>query len=80
MNREIKIIDSTAIDLYASVFPWANFREKKGAIKLHTVLADMLPHCINLTDGKKHDLVAAKEMQFEPDDLLIIDRAYIDYA
>ena len=80
LHPEIKIIDSTTIDLCASVFPWANFREKKGAIKLHTVLVDLLPHCIILTDGKKHDLVAAKEMQFEPNDLLILDRAYIDYA
>lgn len=80
VNPEIKIIDSTTIDLCAAVFPWANFREKKGAIKLHTVLVDMLPHCVILTDGKKHDLAAAKDMQFASGDLLIIDRAYIDYA
>ena len=40
----IKIIDSTAIDLYASVFPLAKFRTRKGAIKLHTVLTGMLPN------------------------------------
>lgn len=80
VNPEIKIIDATTIDLCASVFPWANFREKKGAIKLHTVLVDMLPHCIVLSDGKKHDLAAAREMQFASGDLLIMDRAYIDYA
>jgi putative transposase len=80
VNPEIKIIDSTTIDLCASVFPWAPFRQKKGAVKLHTVLVDMLPHCVILTDGKKHDLAAAKEMRFEPGDLLIMDRAYIDYA
>ena len=28
----IKIIDSTTIDLCASVFPWAKFRARKGAI------------------------------------------------
>ena len=80
VNPEIKIIDATTIDLCAGVFPWANFREKKGAIKLHTVLVDLLPHCVILTDGKKHDLAAAKQMQFKPGDLLIIDRGYIDYA
>jgi putative transposase len=80
VHPEIKIIDATTIDLCASVFPWATFREKKGAIKLHTVLVDMLPHCVILSDGKKHDLAAAREMRFEPGDLLIMDRAYIDYA
>jgi putative transposase len=40
----------------------------------------MLPHCLILSDGKKHDLAAAKEMSFERGDLLIMDRAYIDYA
>jgi len=80
VNPEIKIIDATTIDLCASVFPWATFRERKGAIKLHTVLVDTLPHCVILSDGKKHDLAAAKEMQFAPGDLLIMDRAYIDYA
>lgn len=80
INPEIKIIDATTIDLCASVFPWAHFREKKGAIKLHTVLVDMLPQCVILSDGKKHDVAAAKEMQFAPGDLLIMDRAYVDYA
>jgi len=80
VNPDIKIIDSTTIELCATVFPWAKFRDQKGAIKLHTVLVDMLPYCVILSDGKKHDLAAAKEMQFEPGDLLIIDRAYIDYA
>jgi len=80
VNPEIKILDSTTIDLCATVFPWANFRARKGAIKLHTVLRDLLPQCVILTDGNTHDLNAAKQMEFEAGDLLIIDRAYIDYA
>jgi len=80
VNPEIKIIDSTTIDLCAAVFPWAKYRSRKGAIKLHTVLRDLLPHCIILTDGKTHDLTVAKQMKFEEGDLLIMDRGYIDYA
>jgi hypothetical protein len=76
----IKIIDSTTIDLCASVFPWAKFRTRKGAIKLHTVLTGMLPQCVLVTDGKTHDRRAVQELHFEPDDLLIFDRAYLDYA
>ena len=77
---KIKIIDSTTIDLCASVFPWAKFRTRKGAIKLHTVLTGMLPQCVLVTDGKTHDRRAVQDLHFEPDDLLIFDRAYLDYA
>jgi len=77
---QIKIIDSTTIDLCASVFPWAKFRTHKGAIKLHTVLTGLLPQCVLVTDGKTHDRRAVQDLHFEPDDLLIFDRAYLDYA
>jgi len=76
----IKIIDSTTIDLCASVFPWAKFRTRKGAIKLHTVLTGMLPQCVQVTDGKTHDRRAVPDLHIKPDDLLIFDRAYLDYA
>lgn len=79
-QSKIKIIDATTIDLCAGVFPWAAFRARKGAIKLHTVLTEMLPQCVILTDGKAHDLTVARELHFEPGDLLIFDRAYLDYA
>lgn len=76
---EVKILDATTIDLCATVFPWARFRTRKGAIKLHTVLADHLPRCVVLTDGRTHDLTVAKDLTFAPGDLLIFDRAYCDY-
>ena len=31
-------LDSTTIDLCLSLFPWARFRRRKGAIKVHTLL------------------------------------------
>ena len=31
-------LDSTTIDLCLSLFPWATFRQRKAAIKLHTLL------------------------------------------
>ena len=76
----IKIIDATTIDLCAAVFPWAKFRTRKGAIKLHTVLTGLLPQCVLITDGKIHDLQAVQDLHFQPGDLLIFDRAYLDYA
>jgi len=76
----LKIIDATTIDLCAAVFPWAKFRTRKGAIKLHTVLNGLLPQCVLITDGKTHDLQAVQDLRFQPGDLLIFDRAYLDYA
>ena len=75
-----KNLDSTTIDLCASVFPWASFRARKAGIKLHTVVTDMLPKCVILTEAKVHDIQVGKTLQFDPGDLLIIDRCYIDYA
>jgi hypothetical protein len=77
---QIKIIDATTIELCAAVFPWAKFRTRKGAIKLHTVLTGLLPQCVLVTDGKTHDLQAVQDLRFKPGDLLIFDRAYLDYA
>ncbi|RLB72112.1 MAG: hypothetical protein DRH04_00280 [Deltaproteobacteria bacterium] len=52
------IIDSTTIDLCLSLFPWANFRKRKGAVKIHTLLnaTESILEYIVVTDGKKHDL------------------------
>jgi putative transposase len=77
---QVKIIDATTTDLCASVFPWAKFRTRKGAIKLHTVLTWLLPQCVLITDGKTHDRQAVQDLRFQPGDLLIFDRAYLDYA
>ena len=40
----------------------------------------MLPQCVLVTDGKTRDRRAVQDLHFEPDDLLIFDRAYLDYA
>jgi putative transposase len=76
----IKIIDATTIDLCAAVFPWAKFRTRKGAVKLHIVLTGLPPQCVIVTDGRTHDCRAVQDLDFEPGDLLIFDRAYLDYA
>ena len=31
-------LDSTTVDLCLNLFPWAKFRRRKGAVKLHTLL------------------------------------------
>lgn len=79
-------IDSTTIDLCLSIFPWAKFRKRKGAIKLHYLYnhSGCLPSFITMTDGKIHDIMVAKKnrrLNFKllPDSIIAMDKAYIDY-
>jgi len=68
------------------MYPWATYRKKKGAFKLHTLLdhSGYLPSFMVLTDGKTHDIKVVKEESFgfpslPPDSIILVDRAYIDY-
>src|SRR5512139_3922257 len=36
LKRTVYSLDSTTIDLCLSLFPWATFQERRGAVKLHT--------------------------------------------
>src|ERR1700730_3582679 len=46
--------DSTTIDLCLALFPWARFRRRKGAVKLHTLidLRGNIPCFVHLSSGK----------------------------
>jgi len=79
-------IDSTTINLCLNIFPWAKFRKRKGAIKLHYLYdhSGSIPSFITMTEGKKHDITVVRESEkldfsLLPDSIISIDRAYIDY-
>ena len=76
-------IDSTVINLCLTNFPWAKYRARKGAIKMHYRLSHdgMIPEVVVVTDGKKHDVKVAPELlgDLAPDSIVSMDRAYIDY-
>lgn len=59
---KVYLLDTTTIDLCLKVFPWAEFRKAKGAIKLHFGLdADgYLPVFMNFTNGKTHEMQWAR--------------------
>ncbi len=80
-KRKIYLLDSTTIDLCLKVFDWALFRKKKGAIKLHTVLDfdGCMPVFADLSDGKKHDVKAAHDIEFSTGSIVVADRAYVDF-
>jgi len=82
LDNTVYALDSTTIDLCLSLFPWAQFRKQKGAIKLHTLLdlRGNLPSYIQITDGKVHDVNILDDLIPEPGSFYIMDRGYIDFA
>ena len=75
-------LDSTTIDLCLSLFPWARFRQAKGAIKLHTLLdlRGSIHSFIHVSDGKFHDVNVLDILAVEPGAFYIMDKAYIDFS
>ncbi len=53
-------LDSTTIDLCLSLFPWADFRSTKAAIKMRTLLdlRGPIPSSIHVSTGKMGDALA----------------------
>ena len=82
LKRQIFIIDSSIIPLSLSLFDWAKFRTTKGAIKLHAVLDfdSGLPNYAVITEGRRHDVKVAKGLIYPAGSVLVMDRAYVDYA
>ncbi|MFQ5539970.1 MAG: IS4 family transposase, partial [Candidatus Binatia bacterium] len=81
LEQAAYVFDSTTIDLCLSLFPWALFRKRKGAIKLHTLLdlRGCIPCFIRITDAKTHDATILDELLPEPGAFYIMDRGYIDF-
>jgi len=81
LKRKIFIMDASVIPLSLSLFDWAKFRKKKGAIKLHAVLDydTGLPCYAVLTDGKTHDIRTARQVVFPSESVVVVDRAYVDF-
>jgi len=75
-------LDASTIDLCLSVFPWAQFRSTKGAVKLHVGLnhRGYLPEFVTVTDGKKSDITVGRTLKFPKGSIVAIDKGYNDYA
>lgn len=80
--KKVYLLDATVISLCLKVFPWATFRQKKGAIKVHVGLDTdgYLPEFVDATEGKRHELSWARALQLPKGSLIVFDRAFTDYA
>jgi hypothetical protein len=81
LDQTVYALDSTTIDLCLALFPWAKFRKRKGAIKVHTQLdlRGNIPSFIKITDGKVHDVNFLDDLSLEAGAIYVMDRGYIDF-
>jgi len=68
--------------LCLSLFPWAKFRRRKGAVKLHTLLdlRGSIPCFVHVSHGKMHDVTVLDQLPIEPGAFYVMDRGYVDFA
>src|SRR5256712_7337057 len=81
LEQSLYALDSTTIDLCLSLFPWAKFRRRKAAVKMHTLL-DLhgnIPTFIRVTSGNVHDVNLLDEILPEAGAFYVMDRGYIDF-
>ena len=81
LGHTVYALDSSTVDLCLSLFPWAKFRKRKGAVKLHTLLdlRGNIPSVVVITNGKTHDVNILDELPVEPGAVYVMDRGYVDF-
>jgi hypothetical protein len=81
LQQTVYALDATTIDLCLSLFPWAQFRKRKGAVKLHTLLdlRGNIPTVIIITHGLIHEVNILDQLTFEAGAFYLMDRAYLDF-
>jgi hypothetical protein len=80
-KNKLLSLDSTTITLCLALFPWAEFRRTKGAVKLHLLLDHdgYFPAYAYISNGKKHDVTIARKVPLPPGSIVTMDRGYNDY-
>jgi len=81
IKSKIFLLDATTISLCLSLFDWAKYKTKKGAVKLHTLLDfdGNLPVYVNISDGKTADNKGAYDIPLIPQSVIVADRFYNDF-
>jgi hypothetical protein len=82
IDQSVYAFDSTTIDLCLKLFPWAQFRRHKSAVKIHTLieLRGSIPCFLHITGGKVGDVVVLDQLPIEAGAFYVMDRGYIDFA
>ncbi len=82
LSETVYALDSTTIDLCLSLFPWAQFRRRKSAVKLHTLLdlRGSVPTSVYVTAGDVHDVNILDQLAPQAGAVYLMDRGYLDFA
>lgn len=82
LQNTVYALDSTTIDLCLNLFPWAKFRQRKAAVKLHTLLdlRGNIPAFTHVSPGKTHDVNILDQLPIEPGAFYVMDKGYVDYG
>ncbi len=82
LAQTVYALDATTIDLCLALFPWAEFRKHKGAVRLHTLLdlRGNIPTVVIITHGKVHEVNILDQLSFEAGAFYVMDRGYLDFA
>ena len=82
LGAAVYAFDTTTIDLCLSLFPWARFRRREGAVKLHTLLdlRGNIPCFINVSEGSLHEVNVLDELPLEAGAYYAMDRGFVDFA
>jgi transposase len=82
-NNPLYSLDASVVNLCLSLFDWAKYRTKKGALKMHVLLNNRtgLPTVVTVTAGNIADVIEGRNMdlKLEPESILVFDRGYVDH-
>ena len=78
----IKLLDSSTITLTMSLYEWAHYTTRKGAVKMHTLLDydSLLPEFVNITDSKCGNNRGALDIPVPPHSVVVADCGYCDFS
>lgn len=81
LDNEIFALDSTSISCSINLLTWAEGKYSRGAVKVHALLdlRGSIPAFILVTDGKYHDSNVLDVINFVPDAIYLMDKAYVDF-
>lgn len=82
IEKKVKSIDATIIDLCKTQFPWAEFRKTKAGVKLIIKLDHdgYLPEHVQATNAIEHETQYTEKIPFTDEELVVFDRGFSDYS
>ena len=81
-KNKLYSLDASTIELSLSIFPWAKFRKRDGALKLHMGFDHDggIPAFMSLTNGKVHEVTEARKQRLPKGSIVVMDKGYLDYS